>query len=161
MTKQPDYGSIENRVVVASFDGALLGIYHGHSVLVEIAQSPIPHPTQAHPGAPRVRYESPSAIEWAMPGRDTGGFVDSQSKNAAGWWSGWSGAQRRRSKPKFLRFSRTPARFHSISNATEQKPIAAFRCRTIAAKKFHLMQRVERLESSRRGEFFSPQAVLA
>ena len=108
MTKQPDYGSIENRVVVASFDEALLGIYHGHSVLVEIAQSPIPHPTQAHPGAPRVRYESPSAIEWAMSGRDTGGFVDSQSKNAAGWWSGWSGAQRRRSKPKFLRFSRTP-----------------------------------------------------
>ena len=80
---------MENRVVVASFDGALLGIYHEHSVLVEIAQSPIPHPTQAHPGAPRVRYESPSAIEWAMSGRDTGGFVDSQSKNAAGWWSGW------------------------------------------------------------------------
>ena len=49
MTKQPDYGSIENRVVVASFDGALLGIYHGHSVLVEIDQSPIPYP---HPGAP-------------------------------------------------------------------------------------------------------------
>ena len=61
----------------------------GHSSSAEI-----PHSTQAHTGAPRLRYDSPIALEWVMPGRDTGGFVDSQSKNAAGWWSGWSGAER-------------------------------------------------------------------
>ena len=43
---------------------------------------------------------------------------------------------------------------YSTLSAADQAPISTLIGRDIAAKKFHLMRRAERLEPSRRGEFF-------